>query len=571
MILQALTEYYDVLRKEKKVPERGFSSAKVSYAIDLRPSGEVKGILTLLLEQKRGKKTVSVPQNLTVPRQVKRTSGISPNFMCDNSKYILGIAEEGKEEEAIKCFEASREKHCEILADCHDTASEAVKNFFKNWKPEQAKENPLIQDNWEGLIKASNFVFEVDGEYAQEDEEIRHAWLNTLSDSDDEQGICLVTGQKTGIARIHTAIKGVPGSQSSGAALVSFNFDSAKSFEKDQSFNAPIGEEAEFAYTTALNYLLSQRDEVIQLGETTVVCWAASAQKQYTDAFLNCMNPTPQNQEEVERCLKKMQKGEPVQKDQLTLDPKQPFFILGLGPNASRLVVRFFYRDTFGNTLEHLQAHYERMKLVRPVFEQQTFVSIWRALYETVNDKSKDKSPAPILPGNYMRAVLSDTPYPQQLYSGILIRIRADKKVNWQRASVLKAFLIKNYHWEEGTQYSMLNEESRDRAYVLGRLFAVLEAIQEQANPGINATIKDRYFNAACGEPAVTFAQLLKLSNSHLHKLTKEQAIYYKKMLGELMDKLDDFPKKLTLEEQGRFILGYYHQTQRRFTKKEDR
>ena len=258
--------------------------------------------------------------------------------------------------------------------------------------------------------------------------------------------------------------------------------------------------------------------------------------------------------------------------DEIELNPEQEFYILALAPNAARLAVRFFYRDSFGNILENLSSHYQRMQMVKPTWETRELLGIRSMLFETVNQKAKDKVPVSNMAAAVFESVISGSRYPASLYTDTLIRIRAEQgSVTWGRAGILKAYLIQNFQWKEGEKYMGLNEESRDTAYILGRLFAVLEGVQQDANPGINATIRDRFFNTACTAPASVFPVLIRLKNSHMKKLERDKAgskNYYEKLLTELMGKLDSFPKQLSLEQQGKFDLGYYHQTQKRYEKK---
>src|SRR5699024_2723031 len=213
---------------------------------------------------------------------------------------------------------------------------------------------------------------------------------------------------------------------------------------------------------------------------------------------------------------------------------------------AARLSVRFFYQNSFGNILKNLSEHYERMSVVRPSWEDKEYMGIRDMLFETVNQNSKDKSPVPNMAAFVLQAILSGARYPASLYTDILIRIRAEQgKVTWGKAGIIKAYLIRNMNWKEGGKYMGLNEESRETSYVLGRLFSVLESIQMDANPGIKATIRDRYFNSACATPASIFPVLIKLKNSHMKKLEREKGgakVYYEKLLTELMGKLNEYP-----------------------------
>lgn len=575
MILQALVKYYETLLEDGKAAHQGWCQAKVGYALNLNEEGQLKGVFSLKEENERGKKTVLVPALRMVPEMVSRSSGVSANFLCDNSKYLLGIDGNGSGKRLQECFEAAKQKHLDILEHTDSVAARAVKSFFSTWKPEEAKNHPKLQERWEEVTDGSNLIFTLNMDEVQEDEAVRDAWQQFLQEeTDDPEGICLVTGKRQKITRIHTTVKGVVGAQSSGAALVSFNAPAFESYGKEQSYNAPVGNYAAFAYTTALNYLLSQRDYIFRVGDTTVLFWAEKGEAVYQDVFSFVMEPKPDNMQIVRNVFQNLTKLRSIEIDNITLNYDQKFYILGLAPNAARLSVRFFYENSFGNILKNIKAHYERMRMVKPSWETREYLGIGGMLFETVNQKTKDKAPIPNLPGAVMKAVLSDSKYPASLYNDVLIRIRAEQgKVTWGRAAIIKAYLIKNLNLQKGEDFVELNQKTDDAAYVLGRIFAVLEAIQEEANPGINATIKDRYFNSACSTPEAIFIILMKLKNSHIRKIEKQKEwkkIAFEKTLTELMGKLDGFPKRLTLEEQGRFILGYYHQVQKRYEKKEE-
>lgn len=584
MILQALVKHYENLVEEEKVSKQGWCSAKVSYEIELSKEGEIKNIICLKIEEERGKKTVIRPQNLLVPEMVTRSSGVSANFLCDNAKYLLGISQEKDEKNkkrAEECFLAARDKHLSLLNHAEGEMAKAICLFFQNWKPEKAMEYPKISENWEDITDGGNLIFGMGTHYAQDDMQIKRIWDNRKMEINQEaKGICLVTGEQEEISRIHRGIKGVPGAQSSGAALVSFNAPSFESYGKEQSYNAPVGKYAEFAYTTALNYLLSDRKYSLQIGDTMVVFWAESGKTDYQEAFLECMEPPVDNQEELKGLFERIQEGKPIIIKGNELNPEQRFFILGLAPNAARLSVRFFYENSFGKILTNISEHYKRMEIIKPKWEENQYLGVQEMLFETVNKKSTDKKPISNMATMTFRAILSGDRYPARLYSDTLIRIRAEqdeKKLSWKRMSIIKTYLIHNYKWKEGENYMGLNEESNDIAYVLGRLFSVLESIQADANPGIQATIRDRYFNSACGTPASVFPVLIKLKNSHMKKIGREKEgtkKYYEKLFADIMWKINEqegFPKRLSLEAQGKFALGYYHQIQKKYEKREEK
>lgn len=576
MILQALVQHYENLAGQDKVSKPGWCHAKVSYLIDLKEDGTIKEIIPLKREEERGKKKVWVSETICVPEMVTRSSGVSSNFLCDNVKYFLGIDADGTGQRVIECFQAAKARHLSILKDSESMMAKAICRYFEHWNPETAQENPVVKEHWEELNDGGNLIFGMGGHYAQDDEQIKRIWEKQQEQKEEGQvGTCLVTGQKTKIARIHRGIKGVPGAQSSGAALVSFNAPAFESYGKEQSYNAPVGQYAEFAYTTALNYLLNQREYRFPMGDSMVVFWAESGEQEYQRIFFSSLDPQPDNQEQIRKVFENLKRGIWVDLEDINLDMNQKFYILCLAPNAARLSVRFFYQNSFGNILKNIEKHYSRMEIVRPSRENRAYLGIRPMLMETVNQKSKDKSPVPNMAAMVLKAVLSDDRYPASLYTDTLIRIRAEQeKVTCGRAAIIKAFLIQNYKWKKGEYYMGLNEECKDPAYVLGRLFAVLEFVQKDAaDQNINTTIRDRYFNSACTAPALIFPTLLKLKNSHIKKLERKslrKKFEYECLVTTLMEKLDmteeteGFPRCLSLEEQGKFMLGYYHQIQKK-------
>lgn len=589
MILQSLVQYYEALERDGKVSRPGWCEAKVSFALDLSAVGELLGVIPLKQQEQRGKKMAEVPQKMKVPEMVSRSSGVSANFLCDNSSYLLGIDKKGKPERSLECFKCAKEKHRNILENADSDFAEAVKNYFEKWNPQTAEEDLVLSPWLDEILEGGNLVFTLNGAYVQEDEVVKNAWNDYLERSEKgAEGICLVTGKRAEIARIHSTIKGVPGAQSSGAALVSFNAPAFESYGKEQSFNAPVSTYAVYAYTTALNYLLADKKHAVSIGDTMIVYWSEDGEEACQNVFAAVSEPTIDNQEIVAGVFENLASGKPIRVEEAeeSISTDQRFYILGLSPNAARLAVRFFYQDSFGNILKNLKAHYERMEVVRSAADGLQYLGLWRMLQETVNKKSRDKKPPANMAGAAYRAAISGSRYPDSMYQAVMGRIRAEQdnkdlhiyKITRGRAAIIKAYLIRNRGLEKGEVTVALNENSTNVAYTLGRIFSVLEAIQEDANPNINATIKDRYFNSASATPASIFPVLFKLKNSHIKKLNnKGKEIYYEKLLGNLQDKitvgedagLTAYPRRLSLEEQGMFVLGYYHQTQKRYEKKE--
>lgn len=577
MILQALTELYEQLAAKGVLAGAGWSPVKVSYALYLNDDGEITQVASLKVEQIKGKKTVLVPQSVSLPAPVIRTAGVAANFLCDNSSYMLGMDQKGKPERTKECFAACKKLHQTLLNDVDSPAARALLAFFERWEPGQVQTCPALAEVMDDILAGANLIFRYAGSYLHEDPQIRKAWERyyNQNSSHGQEMACLVTGQRGPVESVHPTIKNVAGAQSSGAALVSFNAPAFCSYGKEQNYNAPTSQYAAFAYTAALNHLLADRERVCHIGDATVVFWAKSGETDYSDFFMDSLfdQERKYEPEELQAMMASLSKGEAVTYDQNQLDPNMQFYVLGLSPNAARLSVRFFLQNSFGNLVANAKAHQERLEIVRPSFDKFVTMPLWALLRETVNENSRDKAPAPNLAGEVLRSILNNTPYPATLLQGVQLRIRAERRVTRGRAAIIKAYYLKKPHPEvpEEVLTVALNRESNNVPYTLGRLFSVLEAIQEAANPGINATIQDRYFNSASSTPARVFPTLLNLSQKHLKKLSGGLRITYERQVTELLGKLpESFPAQFSLPQQGSFQLGYYHQTQARYEKREE-
>lgn len=578
MILQALTQYYEELLAAGKITRPGWAKAKVSFALDLDDAGQVRQLLHLQREVQRGKKTALVPQELDMPSPVKRTAGVAANFLCDNSSYLLGADEKGKPTRSLECFSAARALHLALLKAVDSPAAQAIVRFFETWDPAQAAEHPALREDWADLMKGGNLTFWYRDAPAAADPAVAAAWQRQYESGgeDAEDALCLVTGQHTTLARLHPSIKGVAGAQSSGASLVAFNAPAFCSYEHEQGANAPTGEYAAFAYATALNTLLADRDHVCRVGDTTILFWAANAEAAYQDFMMYSLFNDHYSEGDILSTLHSLAKGESVDWDQARLDPATRFYVLGLAPNAARLSVRFFWQNNFGTLARNIARHYERLDIVRPSFDKFPTLPIWRLVQETVRRPAPGASPAdpsPRLAGDLLLAVLNDALYPATLLDGVSLRIRAEHDVTRGKAAILKAYYLRNSSDQNIKEVMTveLNEQSAYLPYVLGRLFAVLEAVQQSANPGINTTIKDRYFNSASATPASVFPLLLNLAQKHLAKLDGGLATYYDKKITELNSRITcTLPARMSLPEQSAFQIGYYHETQKRYAKKEE-
>lgn len=577
MILQALTSLYEALAPKGEVPKEGWSREKISFALGIDENGDLLRITPLFKPGDMPKeKKKEEPQEMMVPIKVGNKS---PKFLWGNSGFILGAANDKTPEKAKECFERNRQFHHQLLDKVDSPAAKAILNFFDGWEPEKTTENELVAQYASELLGSANMVFRFNGKFVHEIPELSAAWQTHYGAAQTEKEQCLITGMLDAIPETHQLIKGIQGAQPSGAALVSFNESAFCSYKKKQNQNAPVGKYAAFAYTTALNHLLADRKNVHRIGDASVVCWAENADKQYEDFAADLFFGDGDGDQSDEQWLSALQasvellaKGLPCR--ELDLDPERKFYILGISPNAARLAVRFFYCDSFGNIVKNIKAHYDRLEIVRPSYDKFPILPLWKLLSATVNPNAKDKTPNAAMAGAVARAVFSGGRYPASLLECTFLRIKAERNITRERAAIIKAYYLRNPNEKcpkEVLKVS-LNENSKNIPYTLGRLFSVYEEIQQAANPGINTTIKDRYFGSAAAMPATVFPILSNLAQKHLRKLSDAQRVYLDKKVMTLKSVLgEQYPAHMSLPEQGSFDLGYYHQTQARYTKKEDK
>jgi CRISPR-associated protein Csd1 len=569
MILQEMYAYYNRLLEdpESGIALPGFAPQKVSFALVIDAEGDLVEIQNV--RDASGKKPR--PMEVMAPESVIRTVGISPNFMWDNSSYVLGLDDKGRPERTRECFESFKKLHHEIGDSIKDTGMRAVLGFLDSWKPEK----PPKRFDWAQVLGA-NLVFRLANErkFVHQRPAVVGVWTRHRGEAVlGPTGMCLVTGRNAPTAALHAKIKGVMGAQSSGASLVSFNLDAFCSFGKEQNYNAPTSEEAAFAYTTALNHLLRFGSrQRIQIGDATTVFW--TDRSSFVEDYLgNVLDPREDSavgaaeSKNIADYLKAVRSGT---MPDLIKDGSMEFHILGLAPNASRIAVRFWHTDSVASVSLQIGKHFADLQIVKEFERQADYPGIWQLLIETATLRKTDNI-NPKLAGALMRSILQPIPYPAFLLASVINRIRVDHDVNYYRAALVKAVLRRNYEREDLTM--ALDENSKDVPYRLGRLFAVLEKAQVDVNPGLNATIKDRFFGAASATPRAVFPQLIRLSQHHLAKdEIRGRKVNRDKLIQEILDDIEankGFPAHLTLEDQGMFTLGYYHQRKALFTKKE--
>ena len=583
MILASLARYYRRLAAETdemgnpKVPPYGFSEEKIGWILVLDKEGRLKDVIPHLSEDKKPQ-----PKYMSVPKVGGSDSNsIKPKFLWGNSQYILGItAKETKDpSRTTRCYNSFRSYHLGLLKDSQDEGLLALRKFLETWQPDMFQNQPCKKE-----MLDTNMVFKLSGTsgYIHQRKDALKLWIQEIENEEISDGFCLISGEQSKIAEKHPVIKGVNGGKAE-QMIVSFNKEAFASFGKEQGANAPVSEQSAFAYTTALNYLLRQRNQeannhCLTIGDTSTVFWAEAddnATAQAAEGFFAHVFTPPDNEQEsakIFNVLEQIGKGRPLQEIAPELSPNTRFYILGLAPNAARISVRFWLDTTFGQLAKNLAQHWQDLAIEPCAWK--TPPSIWRLLLQTaVLGKSENISP--VLAGEMTRAVICGTPYPLSLLSQLITRIRADGDVNSLRVAMMKAVLERRFRKgfiEEGVPMS-LNNESPNRAYLLGRLFAVLERIQYQALGELNAGIADRYYGSASAVPFSVFPRLLSGAKHHLSRLRKDKAgmaVNLDKDLGEIIAKLPEtFPRHLSIDEQGRFAIGYYHQKQSYFAKKE--
>ncbi|MCK6414585.1 MAG: type I-C CRISPR-associated protein Cas8c/Csd1 [Giesbergeria sp.] len=577
MILQALTDYYrrkcDDPDPAQRLPVFGLEQKEIPFILEINAAGELLQLRDT--RELQGKKKVA--RTYRVPMGVKRASNITANLLWDTLEYVLGVDTKGKPERVAEQHAAFRARMAALPeAVRQDAGIQAVLRFLDRMDLAQLERQPAWSDALESNAVMS-FRLQGDMDLVCQRPAVVHAALNTTTDDDAPQAMCLVTGEQAPVERLHASIKGVWGAQTSGANIVSFNARAFESYGKTerQGENAPVSRAAAFAYTTALNHLLRKDSpQRMQVGDASTVFWA-ERQAPYETIFGDIFQDNPDaSTDKVEALLNAVHSGHwgPMDKD-------LRYHVLGLAPNAARISIRFYHCITLQELGQRIAQHFDDLALVRGSNDAR-YPSLFRLLTAVALQNKADNIP-PNLGGAVVDAILAgpNVPYPSLWLNAAVGRCRAEQTVNYLRAAAIKACLNRQQRHAALSSPSlapekeflpMLDLSNTNPAYRLGRLFAVLEKIQEEASPGLNATIRDRYYGAASSTPVAVFTTLLRLKNAHLKKLPGGRVASFEKLMGEVLGPVTDFPKHLPLPDQGRFALGYYHQRQDFFTKKTD-
>lgn len=576
MILQALKEYYDRKAAEGSIAQDGWIRGGIDFLINLDLEGNIQSIADL--REGEGKKKFSHPMDVpNIGNQALKhsNSGKDANLLWDNASFIFGLGKNG--DVRLKSMIDAID---EWLGEVNDLGVIAVRKFLeKGLKNRDHFKMALSHPEYgeifnEGNVKISFCIPQTNNKVVFNSSAVKDA-LKQIGNKGGEElkiGTCLVTGeQNVAIELTHPVTKGVWGAQTSGACIVSFNKEAFNSYSKSQSLNAPVSKNVASQYGKALNTLLDSSKQCIHIGDATTVFWSEKPSSFESDFSFFFKEPDKDDPDagtyKIKALFESVNTGAYFDDDSNTR-----FYVLGLAPNAARIAVRFWQVGTISEFATRIKQYFEDFAIVKPPKEPE-FYSIWRILVNiAVQDKSENIPPN--LAGELMRSILNGTPYPASLLQAALRRIKSDteNRVKPVRAALIKAYLNRYYRFypNQNIKEVMMELDTSQPSigYQLGRLFATLEKIQEEANPGINATIRERFYGAACATPVTVFTNLLRLKNHHLAKLeSKGRVVYFERLLGEIMEHFTDFPAHLNLHEQGRFAIGYYHQRQAFFTK----
>lgn len=568
MILKALYDYY---QRSGDLPALGMELKEIGFIIVLDKSGKF-----LRFEDRRiGKKST---QQFLVKKSVGRSSAPIANYLYDNSQYVLGYSDKGEMDKMHKYFETFKAKIKEIYGVFSNNEELKAVHAFYQQDPSAIVESMKNDPLWTDIVKNLNkkyslfsFLIEGDTEIMASKKELINWGIN-----DDELAgrLCLVTGKHSKTVEITTATM-IPGSQAT-AKLVAFQVNSGyDSYGKSKGYNAPISEEAEFAYTTALNHLLrSDSHNKFMVGSRTFLFWASSdseASKATENSLFALLGRTEEDDDPNKRIELVRRTFMSIYNGELLADKDDKFFILGLAPNSARIAVVYWEEIPLYKFAGLISKHFTDMEIVDTRKEKKPYVGL-RSILGNVTIGGKSNDTTPNLPDAVLNSIFQGLPYPDSLFQACIRRIRAEQSINIVRAAIIKAYLNrKNDNDNNKKIETMLDKENQNQGYLCGRLFAVLDKIQEDAN-GIH-TIRERYMNSASATPAMVFPTILNLSSHHIEKLNAGKQVFYEKLKQEIISRIDSngFPTHLNLQDQGRFFVGYYHQRQDFFISKGNR
>ena len=590
MLIKALNEYYDILARNDKVCKDGFSRQNITHMIMLRKDGTVSDIINVEQESEpdRKGKTKLQPISVVLPRRID-ARGIASNIIEHRGRYIFGLIYDkdndvyttnNDTDNVNQSHEVFVEKNLEFTESMQSDIVIAYRNFMLNWNPSEEVNNEYLL-NIKKYFDKSRFIFALEGhpeiKLHDMDGEISNKIAELQKESCTLQGndICSITGEKGKFSDIHNVVNG-------NKKVVCAKNSAEWSYGKTKSSNSSIIEPTMKRYTDALSILMADKKHNIYLDDMMVVFWAMSDDdSKETDLFASMLGFDDKiDADEMNGILLKslndVNQGKSPDFTELDIDKNVEFYIVGIAPNVSRLAQKFIYRDKFGNIFSHIARHQADIMIVN----SKGNIPMWRIFRELKPPQSTNYTTPPPLMASVFGAIINGTRYPESLLENAVRRVKTDKSVNYVRAGIIKACINRKDRYSKNKEEikMALDIENNNQAYLCGRLLAVAEKIQRESNKEkkLNRTIKDTYFSSACANPAKVFPNIIKLQQYHLEKIKKngengvQHAVRYSKIVSEIMDKINyEFPKTLPLDEQGKFIVGFYHQEQDFYKKKE--
>lgn len=570
MILQELVKYYErcSANGDPEMAPIGLEWKEISFSIVIDKDGKFLDFEDLRSGDKKPR-----GRSILVPQDVRRTVNIEPQKLWDNLAYVLGF-DDNNPKRLSERHNSFKTQVKEIASKCpEDNSLSSVVKFLNSFNLEELKKHPL----WpEVANNTGNITFRLHGEQQFLPEKTSvHRLFTSNTDTGKSKATCLVTGKNAPLAEIHPAIKGVLGAQVSGASIVSFNADAYKSYGKSQGENAPVSNYAAVAYTTALNSMLKRGSrKKLVIGETTLAFWSAPSKEadnaaEFEGLFFDLFDEPRKDNTAYAEAVRNLYKS-PQTGAAPICDDNSKFYVVGIGPNAARLSIRFWHASTISEIATNIQQYFNDITIARPPWENFEYPPLTSLLLATAL-RHERANILPTMPAAIMRAIMDGTPFPTTLAQSVLRRIRAEQNVSYHQAALLKAFLNRNSRSTQSKEEEMtvgLDESNTNIGYNLGRLFAVLEKVQTEALGDINAPIRERYYASASATPVTCFPLLMRLKNHHLAKLSnKGRVVNLEKAIAAIVNNFKDFPAHLSMQNQGRFAVGYYHQRQAFFTK----
>ncbi len=600
MLIKALCDYYDELSAEGKILPEGYSRVNVHFKICLSSDGKIADMISCQkierTEGKNGKiKEKLVPQEMEMPERTEK-SGIESNIIEHRPLYIFGLNLDNdkltpydKTNKAEKSHNAFVEKNLEFIKGLDSPLINAYRKFIENWNPVEETENIYLLGIGK-IYKNAYFVFCLDGysdKLLHEDMLIKERWEKEYKSlkaetNRDVVSQCAVSGENLPIARVHSKLKGIYGGLATGSVLIGYNNSSECSYCNEQSYNSNISALAMKKYTEAFNYLLNDKRHKVLLDDMTVVFWASGGiENSICSELISCIlfdENSKMDKEETDEMLEGLMKSARegnITKERINgtdiIDSNVDFYIVGITPNSSRLSLKFVYRKKFGELLFNIANYQNDMKIT----EKSPPVPLWRLKRELTSPKSssENRKVDPSLMAEIFKSVIQGVKFPEYLLSTLIRRVKTDRYVNDVRAGAIKACINRKsrlLNKREEIKLS-LDYNNKNQAYLCGRLFAVLEKLQQEASGNsLNRTIKDAYFSSASSKPAIVFPKLINLAQNHLKKA--DRRVFFNKLIEQIVDGISgEFPDTLLLSEQGKFIIGYYQQYQSFFVKSSEK